>query len=105
MPITTTTTGYPHMTRDQHGVLRIDDTGYKAVVLISLYRARPWTEVEFLEGYPSLTKAQFHAMLAYYYDHQDEIDAEIERRGAEAERLRRELGDPAFGERLRERMR
>ena len=105
MPITTAPTGYPHLTRDQHGVLRIDHTGYKAILLIELFLARPWTEQEFLEGYPRLTRAQFHAMLAYYYDHQAEIDAEIERGTAEVERLRAELADLSLGERLRERMR
>ncbi len=28
--------------------------------------------------HPSLTLAQIHAALSYYFDHQDEIDAEIE---------------------------
>ena len=105
MRITTTPTGYPHITRDQNGVLRIDNTGYKAVLLIGAYLAQPCSEEEFLEDYPQLTRAQFHAMLAYYYDHQAEIDAEITRRAAEAERLREELHDPSLGERLRERMR
>jgi uncharacterized protein (DUF433 family) len=103
MPITTTPIGYPHITRDQNGVLRIDDTGYKAVLLISTYLAQPCGGEEFLLDYPSLTKAQFHAMLAYYYDHQAEIDSEIARRSAEADRLRDELCDPSFGKRLRQR--
>ena len=105
MSITTVPTGYPHITRDQNGVLRIDHTGYKAVLLIGASLAQPWSEEEFLAGYPTLTKAQFHAMLAYYYDHQAEIDAEIERDTVEVERLRKELDDPSFGERLRERVR
>jgi uncharacterized protein (DUF433 family) len=105
MPITITPTGYPHITRDQNGVLRIDDTGYKAVLLINTYLAQPWTEDAFLEGYPRLTKAQFHAMLAYYYDHQVEIDAEMERRSAAAERLRQEMSDPTLGDLMRERLR
>jgi prevent-host-death family protein len=31
-----------------------------------------------LEAYPTLTAAQVHAALAYYYDHRDEIDQLIE---------------------------
>jgi uncharacterized protein (DUF433 family) len=29
------------------------------------------------DGYPDLTLAQVHAALAYYYDHVDEIEAEL----------------------------
>ncbi|MBN1565156.1 MAG: DUF433 domain-containing protein [Anaerolineae bacterium] len=42
-----------------------------------------WVE----ENYP-LTRAQVHAALAYYYDHQDEIKAYW----AESEKLLREMG-------------
>ncbi len=42
------------------------------------------------ENYP-LTHAQIHAALAYYYDHQ----AEIEQYWRETERLAHEVGTPA----------
>jgi len=32
---------------------------------------------EIQEQYPDLTHAQIHAALAYYYDHKDEIEAEL----------------------------
>ena len=80
-------TEYPHITRDQSGALRIDGTGFKPMVLLGLYRAKAWTNDEFLEAFPRLTKAQFHAMLAYYYDHQAELDQEMERGHVEAERI------------------
>src|SRR5437764_735425 len=38
---------------------------------------------EIAAAYPTLTRAQIHAALAYYYDHRDEIQAEI----AEEERF------------------
>ena len=34
---------------------------------------------EILECYPDLTPAQVHAALTYYYDHTDEIEAELRR--------------------------
>jgi len=104
MKITTTPAGYPHITRDQNGVLRIDDTGYKVLVLLGSYRGQHPSVEEFYNGFPHMSRAQLHALLAYYYDHQAEIDAEIEQRWAEADRLRDELHDPTLGERLRERM-
>lgn len=33
---------------------------------------------ETLEAWPHLTPAQVHAALSYYYDHQSQIDAEVE---------------------------
>ncbi len=38
--------------------------------------------------HPHLTLAQIHAALSYYYDHQLELDAEIERQSEQAARLR-----------------
>jgi uncharacterized protein (DUF433 family) len=32
---------------------------------------------EIIEAFPHLTLAQVHAALAYYYDHHDEIEAEL----------------------------
>lgn len=44
-----------------------------------------------------------HSALAYYYfDHRQELDAEIERRKHEADALRRELEDPDLQKRLQE---
>jgi len=34
---------------------------------------------QMIEAYPHLTMAQVHGALVYYYDHTEEIDAEIER--------------------------
>ncbi len=36
------------------------------------------TPTEIVATYPTITLAQVHAALAYYYDHRDEIRAEIE---------------------------
>lgn len=49
-----------------------------------------------VEEYPQLSLADVHAALAYYYDHRDEIDADI-REGEEfADRLR--AGAPSIFE-------
>jgi uncharacterized protein (DUF433 family) len=80
-------TEYPHITRDQNGVLHIDGTGFKPVLLLEGYLSWGVSDQEFLEAFPTLTQAQFHAMLAYYFDHQAEIDEEIQRGHAEAERI------------------
>jgi len=42
---------------------------------------------EIVTGHPTITLAQVHSALAYYYDHKHEIDADIE----EGERFVEEL--------------
>jgi hypothetical protein len=41
------------------------------------YLAHGWSPDELVRHYPHLTLAEAHAAMTYYYDHQDEIDAEI----------------------------
>lgn len=41
--------------------------------------------------FPDLTLGQIHSALAYYYDHQDEVDAEIAQRLARSDELRGRL--------------
>jgi uncharacterized protein (DUF433 family) len=73
-------TEYPHIVR-RPGVVggrpRIEGTRLAVWLIASL-----WLQGETLENlldmYPGLTPAAVHAALAYYYDHKDEIDAEIE---------------------------
>ena len=101
--ISTTPTGYPHITRDQNGVLRIEGTPYKLRLLIESYLSWGLTEEGFLRQFPHITKAQYHALLAYYFDHQAEIDGEIERVSQEVARLRAEsqAAHPEFYDRMR----
>jgi hypothetical protein len=45
--------------------------------------------------------AQIHAALSYYYDHQEEFDAEIERQLQEYDALRATVEDSPIRKRLR----
>ena len=51
--------------------------------------------------HPDLSLAQIHAALAYYFDHQDEFDRQIEGSLREAERLAAEAKDSPLRRRLR----
>ena len=42
------------------------------------FTVKGYTVDDLLTHYPHLNRAQVHAALAYYYDHQAEIDAQIE---------------------------
>jgi hypothetical protein len=47
--------------------------------------------------------AQIHAALAYYYEHQAEVDADIERRNRYVEELRAQQKNPFTREELEKR--
>ena len=42
------------------------------------YLAHGWSVDEMCRQHPDLTPAEAHAAMAYYFDHQEEIDREIE---------------------------
>ena len=54
------------------------------------------------EEYPHLSMAQIHAALSYYYDHQAEYDAEMERQDREYEAARARQLDSPIRQRLRD---
>ena len=49
-------------------------------------------------SYPYLSMAQIHAALAYYYDHQTEMDAQITRENEEVRALRGASNQPSRAE-------
>ena len=68
-----------HITVDDRGVARIDDTRLKVIHLVAAWKSGAATPEGLQAAYPQLSLAQVHAALSYYYDNQAAIDAEIER--------------------------
>jgi len=70
---------YGHITKDPEicgGKACIDNTRVRVVDIVYLLKEGHSPE-QMLREYPSLTLAQVHAALSYYYDHPDEIEASI----------------------------
>ena len=61
-----------------------------------------WSPEEIHFQHPHLSLAQIHAALGYYYDHRDELDAEVEQSLLEGDRLRAQVGESPVRKRLRE---
>ena len=76
--MSTTITG--HIRVDDEGVAWIDGTQVKVIELAVDKLAHGLSPEEMHFQHPHLSLAQIHAALAYYYDHQTELDADIERR-------------------------
>lgn len=89
-----TTSVYPHVVKDGDQPARLLSTPRVRVAQIVMdHLAHGWSVDEMCRHHPYLSKAEAHAAMAYYFDHQDEIDREIE---AEIEML---AADEASGKR------
>ena len=55
------------------GLPRLDGTRIRVLDVVALHN-RGLSPVEILDSYDSLTLAQVHAALAYYYDHRAELE-------------------------------
>jgi len=76
---TAATIAYPHIVKEPGycgGKAAIDRTRIRVNNVVFLYKEGR-TDDEILVEYPDLTPAQVHAALTYYYDHKDEIEAEL----------------------------
>ena len=78
--MTLLTTRYEHITLKDNTVPMIAGTTMKVVELILEKTAYGWSPEELHFQHPYLSLGQIHSALAYYWDHQDELDQDIERR-------------------------
>ena len=76
-----------HIEIDESGVAWIAGANTKVLEVALDKIAYGWSPEEIHFQHPHLSLAQIHSALAYYYDHQQEIDAEIERRRDETEEM------------------
>ena len=71
---------YPHIQITPEGVPVIAGTQTKVIEIVLDRLANHWDAEEIQRQYPYLGPAQIHAALTYYYDHQSELDRDIEER-------------------------
>jgi uncharacterized protein (DUF433 family) len=91
-----------HIQLDERGIAWIDNTNVKVVEVVLDKLAHGLSPEEiFIEHYQGLSLAQIHAAFSYYYDHQSEIDEQIDRQLKDSERLRAAAGESAFVQRMR----
>ena len=83
-----TETDYKYIVLDDNNIPMIDGANAKVIELILDYQTYGWSPEELQFQHPVFTMGQIHSALAYYWDHQDELDADIERRWQEVKQLR-----------------
>ena len=90
-----------HIRLDEQGRAWLNDTKIKVIEVVLDHLAYGWSADEIHEQHPHLSLAQIHAALAYYYDHQNDIDAQVEQDLKRVRELRVSTGESPVQRRLK----
>ncbi|HUS17539.1 MAG TPA: DUF433 domain-containing protein [Chloroflexia bacterium] len=96
-------TRYEHVVLDAAEVPRIAGTTMKVTEPVLARQAYGWSPEELHFQYPHLSLGAIHSALAYYWDHQAALDADIGRRVAAAEAAQQSNDDAELHRRLQTR--
>jgi uncharacterized protein (DUF433 family) len=99
--MTLTATEYKYVELNEQNVPIIAGTTMKVIELIRSHLAYGWSPAELHLNHRYLTMSQIHSAFAYYWDHKEELDADMQRRFEYAEKLRKEAGESALAKKLR----
>jgi len=94
-------TRYEHIAINEDGMPIIAGTTMKVVELVVERAAYGWSPEELHFQHPYLTLGQIYSALAYYWDHADELDRDIERRLQFVEQVRQAIGPSPLVARLK----
>jgi uncharacterized protein (DUF433 family) len=93
---------YPHIEKPEGEPARLARVPRIRVAQIVMdYLAHGWSPDEMCRNHPYLTLAEVHAAMVYYFDHQDEIDREIQADWLAADQERAQAAPSAFVARMR----
>lgn len=84
----TQTTAYEHIVINEGGVALIKGTNMKVIELVLETTSHGWSPEELQFQHPYLSLGQIHSALAYYWDHAEDLDRDIEQRLVRVENLR-----------------
>ena len=90
-----TETAYQHVRLGEKGVPVIAGTTMKVIELVLARQAYGWSPEELHFQFPHLTLGQIYSALAYYADHQEALDEDIERRLKHVDAIQQGTEPPA----------
>ena len=94
-------TNYEHIALDKSGIPFIVGTTMKVVEPVVGRMAYGWSPEELHHQHPHLSLGQIHSALAYYWDHQETLDQDIEQRLQFVDRAKRAYKPTPLETRLR----
>jgi hypothetical protein len=81
---------YPHIVKQNAEPARLERIPRLRVSqIVADYLAHGWSPEEMCRQHPDLTLSEAHSAMAYYFDHQVEIDAELQAEVEQSENDRR----------------
>jgi uncharacterized protein (DUF433 family) len=85
------TVDYAHISFNDQGVPIISGTRTKVVEIVLDHLAHGSDAREIHREFPHLSLGAIHSALAYYYDHQTEVDEDIARRKQKVDEIKAEI--------------
>lgn len=101
MPLPSMETRYEHIIINEDGVPFIAGTNMKVIELVLEKMAYGWSPEELYFQHPHLTLGQIYSALAYYWDHQEELEKDIARRQETVALLQHTAGSSPLRTRLK----
>ncbi len=95
-------TRYEHIELDEGGVPFIVGTNMKIIELVLGKISHGWSPEELHFQHPYLSMGQIHSAFAYYWDHQKEIDQDIELRLQRIKRIEKSVAPTPLVDRLKD---
>ena len=84
-------TRYEHVVLNEARIPLISGTTMKVVELVLAQAAYGWSAEELHIQFPNLTLGQIYSALAYYWDHREELDKDIEKRLKKADNIHKSI--------------
>ena len=94
-------TKYEHVILSEENVPIIAGTNLKVIELVLEKTAYGWSPEELKFQHSYLTLGQIHSALAYYWDHKDELDHDIEKRLESVDKLQKKSMESTLVSRLK----
>lgn len=86
---------YPHIHKTAGEPARLDRLPrIRVAQIVADHLGYGWSAEEIIRQYPHLAPAEVHAALGYYFDHREEIDAELAAELAELDRMAQQPPSP-----------
>jgi len=101
MSLTSVKTKYEHVVLNEEQVPIIQGTNMKVVEIVLEKTAYGWSPEELHFQHPYLTLGQIYSALAYYWDNQEDLDQDIERRFEFVKQTQQSMGTTPLMARLK----
>ena len=93
-------TAYEHIELDARGIPWITGQNTKVVEIVAEHLAYRWDAAQIRSQHPHLTLGEIHSALAYYFDHETEIKADLDRRLEHVDQVFSAMGDSSVTRKL-----